>query len=71
MQDINAQAEEAAGIRCNFETECHWKWDTTQNDTFQVVTGRNITSTGLPGPSADNAGDVKGKCCICTFYFRF
>lgn len=42
--------------------ECHWKWDKTQNDTFQVVTGSNITNVGLlPGPTADSAGDVKGK----------
>lgn len=66
MQDTNAQAaqiEEATGIRCSFETECHWKWDKAQNDTFQVVTGGNISNIGmLPGPNADNAGDVKGKC---------
>ncbi|XP_031622043.1 ALK tyrosine kinase receptor isoform X2 [Contarinia nasturtii] len=56
-QNINTQAEEAAGIRCNFETECRWKWDITQNETFQLVTGSNLTKTGLPpGPSADNTG---------------
>lgn len=73
MQDTNAQAEEEAGIRCNFETECLWKWDKTQNDTFQVVTGNNITDTGslLPGPSADNTGNVHGKCFIfmCSVQF--
>lgn len=73
MQDTNAKAEEAAGIRCGFETECHWKWNQTQNDTFQVVTGSNITHSGslLPGPSADNAGDVKGKCSIRTLILIF
>lgn len=71
MQDTNVQAEEAAGIRCNFETECHWKWDETQNGTFQIVTGSNITDTGslLPGPSADNAGDVNGKCIFTLILF--
>lgn len=70
MQDTNAQAEEAAGIRCSFETECHWTWDKAQNNTFQVVTGSNISETGMqPEPGADNAGDVKGKCCIRTSLF--
>lgn len=69
-QDSNAQAEEAAGIRCNFETECHWKWDKTQNDTFQMVTGSNITTVGLlPGPSVDSAGDVKGKYSIMHYFY--
>lgn len=65
-QNINTQAEEAAGIRCNFETECHWKWDKTQNETFQLVTGSNLTKFG--GPSADNTGDVNGKCCTAHFF---
>lgn len=60
LQDTNAAAEEAAGIRCNFESECHWTWDKTLNNTFQVVNSKNTTDTGMqPGPSADNAGDVK------------
>lgn len=73
MQDTNAQAEEEAGIRCNFETECLWKWDKTQNDTFQVVTGKNITDSGslLPGPSADNAGNVHGQYFICMCSVQF
>lgn len=69
MQDTNVQAEEAAGIRCNFEAECHWTWDKSENNTFQVVTSSNISDTGMkPGPSADNTGDVKGNCCIRTTF---
>lgn len=75
MQDTNVQAvqaEEATGIRCNFESECHWTWDEADNDTFQVVTGSNITTNGLlPGPNVDNAGDVKGKCCISHSFILF
>lgn len=59
LQDTNAAAEEAAGIRCNFETECHWTWDKTLNNTFQVVNGKAFakTDTGIqPGPSGDNSG---------------
>lgn len=40
LQDTNAAVEEAAGIRCNFESECHWTWDKTLNNTFQVVNGK-------------------------------
>lgn len=65
LQDTNAAAEEAAGIRCTFETECQWTWDKTLNNTFQVVNGKNVTDTGMqPGPSADNAGNVKGYCVV-------
>lgn len=75
MQDTNVQAEESVGIRCNFEVECNWKWDKTQNDTFQVVNGNNITDgnlTGLtPEPNADNKGDVNGKCRKFCFMYIF
>lgn len=69
MQDTNAAAEEAAGIRCHFETECHWTWDKSLNNTFQVVNGKNVSDTGMqPGPSADNAGDVKDHI-VCFYMF--
>lgn len=70
LQDTNAAAEEMAGIRCDFESECHWTWDKAMNNTFHVVNGRNVSDTGMqPGPSADNAGDVKDHFfAIVCFY---
>lgn len=72
LQDTNAAAEEAAGIRCSFESECHWTWDKALNNTFQVVNGKNVTDTGMqPGPSADNPGDVKDHYAIVCFHTCF
>lgn len=57
LQDTSTKAEEGIGIRCNFESNCNWKWDSGENDTFRVVTIHNITdakSIGLlPGLNHD------------------
>lgn len=68
MQDTNIQAEEANGIRCNFETECNWDWDKTQNDTFQVVNLNNVSNANsfvtTPGRPIEHRGKYKIYLCI-------
>ncbi|XP_038108523.1 ALK tyrosine kinase receptor [Culex quinquefasciatus] len=52
------------GVGCNFETECAWTWKHDDPQSFQVVTGANLTESNrtgmMPGPKADVLGDANG-----------
>ncbi|XP_055625903.1 tyrosine-protein kinase receptor isoform X2 [Toxorhynchites rutilus septentrionalis] len=58
------EAEDDLGMKCNFESECTWTWDKHDHNSFQVVTGANLTESNrtgmMPGPSADGLSDVNG-----------
>lgn len=66
--EISTQIEDRLGVKCNFETECAWTWDKTSNDSFQVITGANLSESNLtgmmPGPVADAKGDANGKILL-------
>lgn len=75
LQETNIQAEEANGIRCNFETECIWEWEKTQNDTFQVVNLNNVSDAGsfvsTPGRALENRGKYSNDFYFFSFFFPF
>ncbi|KFB50191.1 AGAP012070-PA-like protein [Anopheles sinensis] len=64
LAEQGSEMDEILGMKCNFETECAWTWDENDQQSFQVVTGINLTEsnrTGLmPGPSVDPAQNANG-----------
>lgn len=64
-QDTNSvQAEEANGVRCNFDTECNWEWDKTQNNTFQVVNLSNVSDANSFISTPSRVNENRGKKTI-------
>lgn len=65
QETSSTQIEDMLGVKCTFETECAWIWNTTINDTFHVVTGANLTQTNItgmmPGPVADAKDNANGE----------
>lgn len=53
--------DDKPGVRCDFETECAWTWNTSMADSFKVVTVATLNAKNrterLLGPQTD----LKGK----------
>ncbi|XP_062558487.1 tyrosine-protein kinase receptor isoform X1 [Armigeres subalbatus] len=64
QQPTALEIDNMLGVMCNFETECAWKADEANPNSFQVVTGANLTASNrtgmMPGPSSDILGDANG-----------
>lgn len=71
-QEVSTPIEDKLGLKCTFDNECAWTWNTSNSDAFHIVTGANLTETNItgmmPGPAADAKDDANGKC-FCLFVF--
>lgn len=47
--DVYSAAEESVGVRCNFESACLWTWDINANNTFRVMTLKNLSDAKIVG----------------------
>lgn len=63
--EVAQQMADVLGVQCNFETPCAWTWNEDYTDSFQTVTGANLTASNrtgmMPGPVADMHNDANGS----------
>lgn len=52
--------EDKSGVRCDFETECAWKWNTSLPDSFRVVTVASLAELNKTGNMSGPHSELKG-----------
>lgn len=58
---IGTLIEDKPGVRCDFEVECAWTWNTSIPDSFKLVTMASLAETNKTGNMSGPHSELKGK----------